>query len=563
MAPRLGIARFICDLVSTGATLDANGLAPVADVFDSEAVLIRSLKPLDAAHQDKATSLLTRIEGVISTQESKYIVLNAPESAFQAISAILPGAEVADRRAARRTARPCRGPGGLPGIGVLGDARTAEARRRVGHPGHADRKDDAVIRFDWSDSSVRATALARPRGRADLVKLASVRSMLDEIRADGWDALVRHASAIDGAAPELLRIAPFAAVARQELPPEAQAAMRLAADQIRGFHEQTLPEPVTVETRPGLRVSKLWRPLDRAGLYVPGGRARLFSTLMMLAIPAQVAGVRELVLVTPPRPSGGLDPAIALAAELCGIETIWTVGGAQAIGALAYGAGGISAVDRICGPGNVWVSAAKAMVSSETGGPGIDLPAGPSELMVLSGPGGNSATIAADLLSQAEHAPDAQVLVVSSDVALLNSVGAEVGRQLFALTGDFAPVRAIRCADLDQAFAIANAYAPEHLSLACDETASRIDDVRNAGAVFVGATSAESFGDYLAGSSHVLPTDGAARFTGGVSTLTFLKAMTVQRISLATAAGLAAPAAALARLEGLEAHARAAEARLP
>ena len=408
---------------------------------------------------------------------------------------------------------------------------------------------------------MRAAAIARPRGRGDPALLASVRTMLDEIRAEGWDALVRHASAIDGAAPERLRVAPFAAIARLELPSEAQAAMRLAGDHIRTFHEQTMPKPVTVETRPGLSVAKLWRPLDRAGLYVPGGRAPLFSTLMMLAIPAQVAGVRELVVVTPPLANGGLDPAIALAAELCGIEGIWTVGGAQAIAALAYGAGDIPGVDRICGPGNAWVSAAKAMVSSNTGGPGIDLPAGPSELMVLAGPGGDPMNIAADLLSQAEHDPDAQVLIVSPDTALFDAVGAEVARQLAALTGDFAPVRAIRCGDLDEALAIANAYAPEHLSLACDETASRIEDVRNAGAVFVGAASAESFGDYLAGSSHVLPTDGAARFTGGVSNLTFLKAITVQRISPATAASLAAPVAALARLEGLEAHARAAEAR--
>ena len=391
--------------------------------------------------------------------------------------------------------------------------------------------------------------------------LAMVRTILDEIRGGGWDALVRHASSIDGKAPERLRVAPFADRARQELPTESQEAMLLAADQIRAFHEQTLPEPVTVERLPGLCVSKLWRPLDRAGLYVPGGRAPLFSTLMMLAIPAQIAGVRELVVVTPPLANGGLDPAVALAAELCGIEAIWTIGGAQAIAALAYGAGDIPAVDRICGPGNAWVSAAKAMVSSETGGPGIDLPAGPSELMVLSGSGGNPVTIAADLLSQAEHDQDAQVLMVSPDAALLNAVGAEIEQQQAALPGGVAPVRTIRCADLDEALAIANTYAPEHLSLACDETAGRIDTVRNAGAVFVGAASAESFGDYLAGSSHVLPTDGAARFTGGVSTLTFLKAMTVQRIAPATAASLAAAAAALARLEGLEAHARAAEVR--
>ena len=391
--------------------------------------------------------------------------------------------------------------------------------------------------------------------------LATVREILEEIRVEGWDALVRHALAIDGAAPELLRVAPFAAVARQELTAEAQAAMRLAVEQIETFHQQTMPKPVEVVTKPGLSVSKLWRPLDRAGLYIPGGRAPLFSTFLMLAIPARVAAVKELVVVTPPRADGGLDPAIALAADMCGLDAIWTVGGAQAIAALAFGAGEIPAVDRICGPGNSWVSAAKAMVSSYTGGPGMDLPAGPSELMVLSGAGGDPTTIAADLLSQAEHGPDAQVLVVSPDAALLDGVGWEVKRQAAALGIEFAPVRAIQCATLDEGVAIANAYAPEHLSLACSQSSDRIDAIRNAGAVFVGAAAAETFGDYLAGSSHVLPTDGAARFTGGVSTLTFLKAMTVQRMSALTAAKLAGPAAALARLEGLEAHARAAEAR--
>jgi histidinol dehydrogenase len=337
--------------------------------------------------------------------------------------------------------------------------------------------------------------------------------------------------------------------------------MRLAARHIETFHLRTRPEPVEVLTTPGLSVSKIWRPLDRAGLYIPGGRAPLFSTLMMLAIPARVAGVKTLLVTTPPRPDGSLDPAIALSAELCGIETIWSLGGAQAIAAMAFGAGEIPAVDRICGPGNAWVSAAKAMVASDSDGPGIDLPAGPSELVVVAGAAGDAAMIAADLLSQAEHDCEAQVILVSPDPALIDAVSRAVEQQAGGLNGDIAPVRAIRCADFDEAIAIVNAYAPEHLSLACEEAAARLGDVRNAGAVFVGRCAAETFGDYLAGSSHVLPTDGAARFTGGVSTMTFMKAMTVQRITPRTAAELAAPAAALARLEGLEAHARAAEAR--
>lgn len=419
-----------------------------------------------------------------------------------------------------------------------------------------------MIRFDRSDVATRGLALARPPGRVDDAMIAEVRRMLDDIRKGGWDALVRIADKIDGAPPKKLDVAPFAAHARAAVPPDAQAAMRLAARHIETFHRRTRPESVEVLTTPGLSVSKVWRPLERAGLYVPGGRAPLFSTLMMLAIPARVAGVGTLVITTPPRPDGGLDPAIALAAELCGIDAIWSIGGAQAIAAMAFGAGEIPAVDRICGPGNAWVSTAKAMVACESGGPGIDLPAGPSELLVISGASGNASTIASDLLSQAEHDRDAQVILVTPDPALIDAVSEALDQQAKTLNGDFAPVKAIRCADLGEAIAIANAYAPEHLSLACEESAARVGDIRNVGAIFVGRCAAESFGDYLAGSSHVLPTDGAARFTGGVSTMTFMKSMTVQRITQRTASELAGPAAALARLEGLEAHARAAEARM-
>lgn len=417
------------------------------------------------------------------------------------------------------------------------------------------------MRFDWSNEATRADALARPRGRENAALLDAVRDIVEDVRAGGWEALVRQARRIDRAEPRRLAVAPFARVARDLLPAEAQEAMRLAARHIETFHRQTVPTDTEVITYPGLSVSKEWRPICRAGLYVPGGKAPLFSTLLMLAIPARIAGVEELVVMTPPRPDCTLDPAIALAAELCGIETIWTVGGAQAVAALAFGAGEVPAVDRICGPGNAWVAAAKALVASLPGGPCIDLPAGPSELLVIADASANPATVAADLLSQAEHDAEAQVLLVSPSDAVIDAVEQEVAQQSIAMGGNHAPARFIRCADLAQAVEIANAYAPEHLTLACDGASALVPLVRNAGAVFVGHQAAESFGDYLAGSSHVLPTDGAARFTGGVSTLTFMKAITVQRIAPRAAAALAAPAAALARLEGLEAHARAAEAR--
>ncbi|WP_265587427.1 histidinol dehydrogenase [Sphingomicrobium arenosum] len=419
--------------------------------------------------------------------------------------------------------------------------------------------------IDWSalDAQGRKAALARPERREDGAMQEAVRDIIAKVRGGGWDALCEIAERIDGAAPERLAVAPYAEQARAQLPAQAVAAIEMAAENIRRFHEATLPAPVSVETVPGLTVEKRWAPLGSAGLYVPGGKAPLFSTLLMLAIPARVAGVERLTVVTPPRAGGGLDPAVALAAKYCGIEAIWTIGGAQAVAALAFGAGEIEAVDRICGPGNAWVAAAKAQVASLPGGPGIDLPAGPSELLVIADKDSDPARVAADLLSQAEHGADAQVLVVSPDEGILERVLDEVDAQAAAMGGNFAPTRAIRCADLGEAVAIANAYAPEHLSIALEDgQAARLaESVTNAGAIFVGEGAAESFGDYLAGSSHVLPTDGAARYTGGVTALTYLKAISVQRLTTEASRRLAGPAAILARLEGLEAHARAAEIR--
>ncbi len=414
-----------------------------------------------------------------------------------------------------------------------------------------------IERFQAGDPN----ALKRPGGRDDPALLDAVCAIVDDVRSRGWDALVEQALRIDGAAPELIGVAEYAAEARRLLPAEAIAAMTLARRNIENFHRQTRPVDVEVVTMPGLSVAKQWRPLTSAGLYVPGGKAPLFSTLIMLAIPARVAGVKTLTVVTPPRRDGGLDPAIALAAELCGIDAVWSVGGAQAIAALAFGAGDIPAVDRIAGPGNAWVAAAKALVSSLPGGPGMDLPAGPSELMIIADASADPATLAADLLSQAEHDASAQVILVTPDAALIDNVERAWDAQASALVGALAPARAILCASLDEAVAIANAYAPEHLSLATDAAETLIARISSAGAIFAGHQAAETFGDYLAGSSHVLPTDGAARFTGGVSTLTFMKAITVQRVTPKAARAMAAPAAALARLEGLEAHARAAEAR--
>lgn len=417
-------------------------------------------------------------------------------------------------------------------------------------------------------ASERIAALARPEGRSDPALQASVRGIVDDVRTQGWPALAAHALRLDGEEPRCVPVADAAAEARASLSPDQIAAIELAHRNVTAFHAGSLPPEHVVETMPGLIVRKVWRAIDRVGLYVPGGKTPLFSTLLMLAIPAQAAGVGELVVVTPPRPGGGLDPVVALAAQLCGIEAIWTVGGAQAIAALAFGAGDLPSVAKICGPGNAWVAEAKTWCASLPGGPAIDMPAGPSELLVIADASADPNRVAADLLSQAEHDASAQVLLVTPSAALAD----DVARRVAALAVDLprravaqrslTRARAIVVGDLDEAVAVSNLYAPEHLSLALDDPDALIPGIRNAGAIFAGHAAAETFGDYLAGSSHVLPTDGAARAWSGISVLSFMKAMTVQHVTAQAAARIAAPAAALARMEGLEAHARAADARL-
>ena len=422
-----------------------------------------------------------------------------------------------------------------------------------------------LLRFSRIEKDGR---IERPGRRRDSALQKTVRDIVERVRDGGWNALVAEAVRIDGAEPRLEPVGLAAAEARRSLASDQVEAIAFAARNIARFHDNSRPRDVTVETLPGVTVRKVWRPIDRLGLYVPGGRTPLFSSLLMLALPARAAAVGQLVVVTPPRAEGGVDPAIALAAELCGIEAIWTVGGAQAIAALAFGAGPIPAVDKICGPGNAWVAEAKNLVAGLPGGPAIDLPAGPSELMIIADDGADPFTVAADLLSQAEHDSDAQVILVtdSQDLAVRVMREIEVQADLLprgaTVKAALANARFLVTEGLEAALEIANAYAPEHLSLAVRNAEILVDRVRNAGAVFVGGHAAETIGDYLAGSSHVLPTDGAARAWSGINVQSFMKSMSVQTVTREAARAVAAPAALLARLEGLEAHARAAEARV-
>ncbi|MEO7277042.1 MAG: histidinol dehydrogenase [Sphingomicrobium sp.] len=425
-------------------------------------------------------------------------------------------------------------------------------------------------RLVWNemDAGGRSAALARPRSRTDDRLRSDVRSIIDDVAANGWAALCDIARRIDGAVPREIAVRPLALAARRRLARDQIEAIEYAAARIRAFAEASVPADFAMETAPGLVVRKTWRPIERVGLYIPGGKTPLFSSLMMLAIPARAAGVDEIVTVTPPRTDGSVDDIVALAAELSGVETIWTVGGAQAIAALALGAGGIAQVDKICGPGNAWVAEAKRLVSAMPGGPAIDLPAGPSELMVIADAGADPRLVAADLLSQAEHDAHAQVMLVTWSAKLADAVANQVEQRICSLPRraiaeeSWKQARIIIVGNLQDALAVANLYAPEHLSLAMEAADEVVAGIRHAGAVFAGPLAAEAFGDYLAGPSHVLPTDGAAKASGGVSVYTFLKAMTVQSVTPQAARRIAGPAAVLARMEGLEAHALAADARL-
>jgi histidinol dehydrogenase len=304
---------------------------------------------------------------------------------------------------------------------------------------------------------------------------------------------------------------------------------------------------------------------------VPGGTAPLFSYVLMLGIPAGVAGVGRRVAVTPPSKDGSVHPAMIVAAAEAGLDELWLLGGAQAIAALTFGVeldeGVIAPVDKLFGPGNTYVAEAKRYASSLPGGPAQDMPAGPSELLVIADRDADFEIVAADLLSQAEHDADAQVLLVSDSGTALNEIVAEVERQVETLPraaiarASLEQARAIRVADMTQACEVANLYGPEHLSIQAEEAELLVEKITAAGAVFVGRWAAETLGDYAAGPSHVLPTDGGARTLGGITTASFMTTMSVQTVTQMGAAALAPVAARLARMEGLEAHARAADLR--
>jgi histidinol dehydrogenase len=428
-----------------------------------------------------------------------------------------------------------------------------------------------VKALDWSALSpaARAAALARPTHSHDRDVADTVRRIFDEVQAEGEAAVARWSERLDGQAPCRLELdAETVDAARAKIEREDLQALDLAVANVRRFHAATRPiDSSAVETSPGVACRRVWRPIRAAGLYIPGGTAPLVSTQLMLAIPAHVARVPELIVVTPPAKAGGEPhPMMLAAAAACGLEDLWLVGGAQAIAALTFGAG-LPKAEKLFGPGNAYVAEAKRYAAGLPGGPSIDLPAGPSELMVIADASADPVIVAADLLSQAEHDADAQVVLAAVGEGLIEAVVAELDRQLQSLPRAEIAGRslrgavAIRARSLAEAVEAANAYGPEHLSLQVDDPEALVPLLSAAGTIFVGRYAAETFGDYVSGPSHVLPTDGAARTYSGVNVASFMKSLAIQRVTREGAAALAPAAARLARLEGLEAHARAADLR--
>jgi histidinol dehydrogenase len=417
------------------------------------------------------------------------------------------------------------------------------------------------------DAAFRRIVEDRRESGSDVA--ADVADILARVKARGDDALAEYTQRFDDhqlTEEDDWRIAPAdCRAAFDALEPALRDALVLAAERIRAYHQSQRPEDRDEVDSAGVRLGARWRPVDAAGLYVPGGRAAYPSSLLMNAIPAKVAGVERLVVVTP-TPKGRLNPLVLAAAHLAGVDEIWRIGGAQAIAALAYGTQRIAPVDVITGPGNAWVAEAKRQLYGVVG---IDMVAGPSEILVIADGQNDPDWIAADLLSQAEHDPDTQSILITDDEDFADQVADRLDVQCAMLSTNRTARTSwedhgviIVVERLEQAIPLANRLAAEHVELALDDPAPFLDGIRHAGSVFIGRLAPEAVGDYVAGPNHVLPTGRRARFSSGLSVLDFMKRTSFIELDAASFAAIGPAAAALAHAEGLPAHAKSIEVRL-
>jgi histidinol dehydrogenase len=425
--------------------------------------------------------------------------------------------------------------------------------------------------LNWPSLSAdeRRTALRRPTQSGTESLHEQVRATIAAVRSRGDDAVRELTKRFDGVDLSSARVTDSElATAEQALNDQQRKALERAIDNVHRFHAAQVSKPISIETSPGVVCERQYRPIDAVGLYVPAGVAPLPSTALMLAVPARIAGCRTRIICTPPRKDGTADPAVLSVAKLCGVERVFKIGGAQAIAAMAYGTRSVPKVDKIFGPGNAWVTAAKLLVSNDPEGAALDLPAGPSEVLVIADETARAEFVAADLLAQAEHSGDAQVLLVTNSSMLaqatLRELEAQMARlsRLPTLRESIESSRIIVVDSLEAAFDISNEYAPEHLLVQTVEPRRWLPKIRNAGSVFLGPWTPETMGDYCSGTNHVLPTYGFARAYSGLSLTDFLKRMTVQELTADGLRDLGPTAISIAELEGLDAHANAVQVRL-
>lgn len=428
-----------------------------------------------------------------------------------------------------------------------------------------------LSRYRWSalDEAGRERVLERPAVALGDQISAQVAAIIQTVRREGDQALLAYTERFDGVAIDSVTV-PQSMIdaASDQLDDDDRKAIETAINNVRQFHAAQVTADIDVVTTPGVRCQRITQALPAVGLYVPAGSAPLPSAAIMMAVPADIAGCDRRVICAPPRADGSVDPSILYVARQTGIEQVFRVGGAQAIAALAYGTESVPRVLKIFGPGNAFVAEAKAQTAADPRGAAQDLPAGPSEVLVIADATARADVVAADLLSQAEHGPDSQVLLLATDDALIDKVIEAMTQQLAALPRRDTAAKAIshssliHVADVDEAVAVSNRYAPEHLIVNTKDARDLLPKIRNAGSVFLGEWTPESLGDYCSGTNHVLPTYGYARNYSGLGVEQFQRFMTVQEATESGLRELGPTAQALATLEGLDAHERAVAVRL-
>ncbi len=423
-----------------------------------------------------------------------------------------------------------------------------------------------MIKLENPDKSTWQEVLKRPTQTYEQIE-GTVLEVFKAIQTEGDTAVARYTEKFDGIIPENLIVSQSEIdQARASLDSNLKDAIKLAKTNIERFHEAQRTPRIEVETASGVTCWQEKRPIQKVGLYIPGGTAPLFSTILMLAIPAKIAGCKEVILCTPPDKKGNINPAILFTAQLCGIDKIFKVGGIQAIGAMTFGTESISKVYKIFGPGNQFVTVAKQMATKYN--VSIDMPAGPSELLVVADESSEPAFVAADLLSQAEHGVDSQVVLVSTSKVLIDAVEKEIDSQLEALPRKAIAEKAIGNSKLiyveshEKALELIDEYGPEHFIVATDSNDFYVDNISNAGSVFIGNYTPESSGDYASGTNHTLPTNGYAKQYSGVNLDSFMKSMTFQKLSEEGIRNIGTAIELMAEAEGLHAHKNAVSLRL-